>query len=417
MPSAIWSGSVGFGLVQVPVRIVTATRSRDVSFNQLEEGTHSRIRYRKVSDQTGDEVPPDRIIRGYEISKGQYVVVEPEEIESLQPKAGHTIDIDQFIDLDQIDPVYFEQPYYLQPDEKGIKAYKLLVDVMTTERKVAIGKVVMRSKERLVAIRPIDGVLCLETMRYADEVLDRDSIVPDDTAEPTEKERLMARQLVESLAVEKFDIDEFHDTYREELLDLIERKAAGENIVVAAHRRAARARCSTSLPRSRRASPRRTTTSRTTTSRATTATTARPRKTPSRSAAARPPRAETAQRMIWTVLPFFHSRSTRKWPFERAVVLVAEAHQRAGFPRRRLQPLHRSHPFAHTLSGEVLRSHQAFAEQPAHVVGRTTDRSCGTRGVLLGERDALRVVVGDRVDVLPACVAVAPVGAGVAEHQ
>ncbi|HEY1737669.1 MAG TPA: Ku protein, partial [Acidimicrobiia bacterium] len=134
-------------------------------------------------------------------------------------------------DLDQIDPVYFEQPYYLQPDEKGVKAYKLLVDVMTSERKVAIGKVVMRSKERLVAIRPIDGVLCLETMRYADEVLDRDTIVPDDTAEPTEKERLMARQLVESLAVEKFDIDEFHDTYREELLDLIERKAAGEKIV------------------------------------------------------------------------------------------------------------------------------------------------------------------------------------------
>jgi DNA end-binding protein Ku len=231
MPNAIWSGSVGFGLVQVPVRIVTATRNRDVSFNQLEEGTNSRIRYRKVSDQTGEEVSPDRIIKGYEISKGQYVVVEPEEIETLQPKAGHTIDIDQFIDLDQIDPVYFEQPYYLQPDEKGVKAYKLLVDVMTSERKVAIGKVVMRSKERLVAIRPIDGVLCLETMRYADEVLDRDTIVPDDTAEPTEKERLMARQLVESLAVEKFDIDEFHDTYREELLDLIERKAAGEKIV------------------------------------------------------------------------------------------------------------------------------------------------------------------------------------------
>ncbi|HEY1740411.1 MAG TPA: Ku protein, partial [Acidimicrobiia bacterium] len=109
MPNAIWSGSVGFGLVQVPVRIVTATRNRDVSFNQLEEGTNSRIRYRKVSDQTGEEVSPDRIIKGYEISKGQYVVVEPEEIETLQPKAGHTIDIDQFIDLDQIDPVYFEQ--------------------------------------------------------------------------------------------------------------------------------------------------------------------------------------------------------------------------------------------------------------------------------------------------------------------
>ncbi len=231
MPSAIWSGSVGFGLVQVPVRIVTATRNRDVSFNQLEAGTGSRIRYRKVSDQTGEEVAADRIVKGYEISKGQYVLVEPQELETLQPKAGHTIDIEEFIDLDQIDPVYFEQPYYLQPDEKGVKAYKLLVEVMTSERKVAIGKVVMRSKERLVAIRPVDGVLCLETMRYADEVLARDGIVPDDSPEPSEKEMLMARQLVESLAVEKFDISEFHDTYREELLDLIERKAAGEKIV------------------------------------------------------------------------------------------------------------------------------------------------------------------------------------------
>src|SRR3954469_16203543 len=231
MPSAIWSGSVGFGLVQVPVRIVTATRNRDVSFNQLEADTHSRIRYRKVSDQTGEEVTPDRIVKGYEISKGQYVVVQPEELESLQPKGGHTIDIEEFIDLDQIDPIYFEQPYYLQPDEKGIKAYKLLVDVMTSERKVAIGKVVMRSKERLVAIRPLDGVLCMSTMRYSDEVLAHDELVPDDAAEPTEKERLMARQLVESLAVEKFDITEFRDTYREELLNLIERKAAGERIV------------------------------------------------------------------------------------------------------------------------------------------------------------------------------------------
>ncbi len=222
---------MGFGLVQVPVRIVTATRSRDVSFNQLEEGTGSRIRYRKVSDQTGEEVTADRIVKGYEISKGRYVLVEPDEIASLQPKAGHTIDIEEFIDLDQIDPVYFEQPYYLQPDDKGVKAYRLLVEVMAEQRKVAIGRVVMRSKERLVAIRPLDGVLCLSTLRYADEVLARDALVPDDAAEPSEKERVMARQLVETLAVDEFDIGQFHDAYREQLLELIERKAAGESIV------------------------------------------------------------------------------------------------------------------------------------------------------------------------------------------
>lgn len=231
MPSAIWTGTVGFGLVQVPVRIVTATRSRDVSFNQLEEGTGARIRYKKVSDATGDEVAPDRIVKGYEISKGRYVVVEGSEIAALQPKAGHTIEIEEFVDLDQIDPLYFEQPYYLQPDAKGAKAYKLLVEAMEELQKVAIGKVVMRSKERLVAIRPVGGVLCLETMRYADEVLDHDALRPDESEEPNDRERLMARQLVESLAIDKFDIDKYHDEYRNQLLDLIERKAAGEDIV------------------------------------------------------------------------------------------------------------------------------------------------------------------------------------------
>src|SRR3954464_15731906 len=137
MPSAIWTGSISFGLVQVPVRLVGATKSKDVSFNQLEEGTGARIRYKKVSDQTGDEVPPDKIVKGYEISKGRYVLVEGSETPALQPKAGHTIDIEEFVDLDQIDPLYFEQPYYLQPDAKGQKAYKLLVEAMVELKKVA----------------------------------------------------------------------------------------------------------------------------------------------------------------------------------------------------------------------------------------------------------------------------------------
>jgi len=231
LPSAIWTGTVGFGLVQVPVRIVTATRNKDVSFNQLEEGTGARIRYKKVSDASGEEVPADKIVKGYEISKGRYVIVEGNEIAALQPKAGHTIEIEEFVDLDQIDPLYFEQPYYLQADASGQKAYKLLVEAMEELGKVAIGKVVMRSKERLVAIRPVDGVLCLETMRYADEVLDHDALRPDDAEEPTDRERQMARQLVETLAIDKFDIDKFHDEYRNQLLDLIERKAAGEDIV------------------------------------------------------------------------------------------------------------------------------------------------------------------------------------------
>jgi DNA end-binding protein Ku len=231
VPSAIWTGSIGFGLVQVPVRLVTATRSRDVRFNQLEAGTGARIRYRKVSERTGEEVPADQIVKGYEVAPNRYVEVDPDELERLAPKAGHTIEIEEFVDLDEIDPIFFEQPYYLAPDPKAVKPYRLLVEAMEALNKVAIGRIVLRSKERLVAIRPLDGVLCLETMRYADEVLARDELVPDDAAEPSEKERAMAAQLVESLAVDTFEPEKFHDEYREELLELIERKAAGEEIV------------------------------------------------------------------------------------------------------------------------------------------------------------------------------------------
>jgi DNA end-binding protein Ku len=233
MPSSIWTGSISFGLVQVPVRLITATRSKDVSFNQLEEATGARIRYRKVSDVTGDEVAQDQIVRGYEFSKGKYVVVEDDEIQSLRPKGSRAIEIEEFVDLDEIDPLYFEQPYYLVPDARGVKPYKLLVQAMAELNKVAIGRIVMRSKERLVAIRPLDGMLCIETMRYSDEVVAREGLIPDsdEDVELTDRERTMAQQLIESLASDSFDATKYHDEYREQLLDLIERKAAGEEIV------------------------------------------------------------------------------------------------------------------------------------------------------------------------------------------
>jgi DNA end-binding protein Ku len=232
VPSAIWTGTISFGLVTVPVRAVSATRSRDVRFNQLEEATGARIRYRRVSEQTGDEVPNDRIVKGYEIAPGRYVTVSDEEMRALAPKARRTIDIEDFVDLDDIDPVYFEQPYYLAPDPAALKPYRLLVDAMTELRKVAIGRFVMRAKERLVAIRPVDDLLCLETMRYADEIVPADEVVPpvEEGDEPSERELEMARQLVASLAGE-FEPTKYHDAYREELLGLVERKAAGEEIV------------------------------------------------------------------------------------------------------------------------------------------------------------------------------------------
>ena len=233
MPHAIWTGSVSFGLVTVPVRVVSATRSQDVRFHQLEEGTTSRIRYRRVSEQTGEEVPNDRIVKGYELESGNYVVIDSDELAALAPKASRQIEIEDFVDLDEIDPVYFEQPYFLVPDKDAAKAYRLLADVMQEQSKVAIGRFVMRSKEALVAIRAVDGVLVLETMRYADEVLapDREGAIPEPAAPPTEREMEMARQLVSSLAT-TFDPEKYRDEYREELLGLIERKASGEEILV-----------------------------------------------------------------------------------------------------------------------------------------------------------------------------------------
>src|SRR6266699_3535327 len=214
MPSAIWTGSISFGLVQVPVKLVGATKSRDVSFNQLEEGTGARIRYKRVSDATGEEVPNERIVKGYEIASGQYVVVDSEEIE-------------------QLDPIYFEQPYYLVPDRAAAKPYRLLIEAMTDLQKVAVGKIVLRAKEHLVAIRPLDGALCIETMRHADEVIPIESIeeVPrgDDIA-PSQKELDMARQLIEALSGD-FEPEKYTDAYRNQLLEIIEKKAAGEEIV------------------------------------------------------------------------------------------------------------------------------------------------------------------------------------------
>jgi DNA end-binding protein Ku len=231
VPTTIWTGSISFGLVTVPVKLTPATKSRDVSFNQLEEDTGSRIRLRRVSEQTGEEVPPNKIVKGYEIEKGRYVVVEKSELEALAPKASHTIEIEDFVDLDEIDPVYFDSPYYVLADEKAAKPYRLLVEAMTRLQKVAVGRVVIRAKERLVAIRPVDGMLCVETMRYADEIVDREKLgIPGEDVELSERELAMATQLVETLASD-FEPEKYHDEYREQLLGLIDQKAAGQEIV------------------------------------------------------------------------------------------------------------------------------------------------------------------------------------------
>jgi DNA end-binding protein Ku len=232
VPRPIWSGTITFGLVTVPVKLVTATRSQDVRFNQLEAGTGSRIRYRKVSEATGEEVPNEQIVKGYEISPGQYVVVDQEEMDAFAPKATRMIEIEDFVDLEQIDPIFFENPYYLTPDRGAAKPYRLLLDAMADLDKVAVGRFVLRGKEHLVAIRPLGDALCIETMRYADEVVPMEELegLPEGEVEPTKRELDMAHQLIEALSGD-FEPEKYADQYREQLRELIEKKAAGEEIV------------------------------------------------------------------------------------------------------------------------------------------------------------------------------------------
>jgi DNA end-binding protein Ku len=234
MARAIWSGAISFGLVNVPVKLYSATSPKTVRFHQLSSKTGARIRQKRVDPSTGEEVQYEDIVKGYEITPEQYVMIDPEELDALDPKATRTIDIEEFVDLAEIDPIYYDHNYYLAPSAGGAKAYRLLLDAMRESGKVGIGRVVLRSKQQLCALRPTDDVLTLTTMLWGDEVLspDRlDELGDIDEAEASQRELTMAQQLIDSLSAE-FEPGKFHDEYRERVLELIERKAAGEEIAV-----------------------------------------------------------------------------------------------------------------------------------------------------------------------------------------
>lgn len=229
MARPVWTGTISFGLVAIPVRLFHGVRKQSVSFNQLDDRTMSRIRLRKVSADTGEEVPDEHIVKGYEISKGQYVVVDPDELEPFLPTATKSIDLEEFVELDQIDPVFFDTPFIVAPDSTP-KPYLLLTRAMEASNKVAIGRFVMRNKQYVAAIRAVDGVMVMSTMVFADEIVpiaSIDELHKLDDVEVSDRELLMAESLVESLTAE-FDPAKYHDTYREQVLELIERKAAGE---------------------------------------------------------------------------------------------------------------------------------------------------------------------------------------------
>ncbi len=232
MARPIWSGTISFGLVSIPVKLFNAVSKKGVSFNQIDSRNGARIRLKKTNAETGEDVPDDEIVKGYEITRGQYVIVDPDELDQFVPTATRTIDIEEFVDLDRIDPIYFDSPYYVAPD-KVAKPYALLTRAMAETGKVGIARFVMRGKQYVAAVRSADGHLVLSTMVYADEVVDPqgiDEITDAQGVDLSDRELKMAEQLVESLAAD-FEPDRFHDTYREQVLELIEQKASGEEWV------------------------------------------------------------------------------------------------------------------------------------------------------------------------------------------
>jgi len=235
MARSIWTGTISFGLVTVPVKMYSAVSRKTVRFHQLNKTTGSRIQMRRVDPSTGDEVAYEDIVKGYELSPDRYVLIEPDELESLDPKKTKTIDILDFVDLAEIDPIFYDHPYYLAPGAGGAKPYRLLLEAMRETGKVGVAKVVIRSKEQLVALRPMEGdILGMATMIFADEVVDPrriDELPEEGDVEVNDRELAIAKQLVESLA-DQFEPGKYRDTYREEVLGLIERKAAGEKIAV-----------------------------------------------------------------------------------------------------------------------------------------------------------------------------------------
>jgi DNA end-binding protein Ku len=235
MARSIWRGAISFGLVNVPVKLYSAVSKKTVRFNQLHEADHGRIQLKRFCAEEDQEVPYEEIVKGYEISPGRYVVITPEELEALDPAKTRTIDIEDFVDLEEIDPLFYEHPYYLAPDTGAGKPYKLLLEALKETNKVAIAHVVIRSKEYLTAIRAAGDVLTLETMLFADELIDPKDIdeLPEEDVHATDREVDMARQLIESLATD-FDPSKYRDTYRERVLDLIERKAEGQEVAMPA---------------------------------------------------------------------------------------------------------------------------------------------------------------------------------------
>ena len=227
-PRPIWSGTISFGLVSIPVRMLTATSSRELRFHFVDRRDLQPIGYDKVRKDTGEHVDPDDVVRAFELEQGRFVPIEPEDLDRLDVELTHSVDICDFVGLDEIDPIYFRQAYSLVPQEGGEKPYQLLVRALEETGRVGIAKVVIRNKQHLACLRPWEGVLVLETMYYAEEVRRPAEVAGEAAAGDwlRKAEVEMAKSLVENLSAE-FDPERYDDTYRSELLELIRSKAEG----------------------------------------------------------------------------------------------------------------------------------------------------------------------------------------------
>lgn len=232
MPRPIWTGAISFGLVNVPCRLFSAVSQKEVRFHQLHKKDGGRIRMKRFCSIDGKEVAYEDIIKGYEVSPDQYVEITPEELEKFDPKASKAIDIEDFVKEDQVDPIYFDHPYFVGPDKGADKAFALLVEAMRQEKKVAIARMVMRTKQYLCLLRPFENGMNLTTLNYGDEVRDISELdLPDAHSAPKERELKMASQLIDTLTAKKFEPEKYRDEFRDKLMAYIDAKKAGEKVV------------------------------------------------------------------------------------------------------------------------------------------------------------------------------------------
>jgi DNA end-binding protein Ku len=230
MAHAIWSGAINFGLVTIPVKLFTAVKTDDLSFNMLHKKDEGRIKYERICSVDGKPVPWDEIVKGYEYEKGQYVLLTDEDFATVNPEATQSVDIVEFVELDKISPMFFDKPYYLEPAKQGRHAYALLREALADSNRVAIARVVIRTKEYIAAVKPSGDALVLELMHWASEIVASDTLDLPGAEKLPEKEMKMARMLIDTMSVDEFEPQKFSNNYHDQLLTMIEARAAGKEL-------------------------------------------------------------------------------------------------------------------------------------------------------------------------------------------